>query len=534
VSPGHYVEIFLRRWPVLAVCIVASVIGAVAVTAVSAKQYEASSRVFIDVPVPQDVGQALQGFELSSQLLSSYTKIATSSTALGRISARVGGRLSPDQVRSRLTVSSVTGTLLIDVKARDSHPQVARDLADAGAATLQQMVEQLDPTRQNPVDAKIIDPASLPTTPVRPRPRVNVLLGGLVGLFAGAGLVVALESLDRAVRTPAQAAVAFGAPVLATIPRDRRLQGAPVIPAERSTTPIGEAFRSLRTAIRHLDDDGLRTLLVSSPVAGAGTTTVAANLATAIAAAGERAILIDADLRQPRLSTWFGLADRAGLTSVLLGEATLSDALHWVGPRLSVLPSGPVPQNPAELVRSQRMVEVLVAASELADVVVVDAPPVLTAADAAELGALADGVLLVVRSGATDAAAGPATVSVLAPVGGRIVGLALNDTRGRRPGPYAPRPSAPPEHTPAELAGLVRDAVASALVANPAPPGEARSSRSQPPGAQPAPATRGVTRRGAPSRSAKPVAKPVAKPTATRARRRSAPPPDDPPGRDQG
>ena len=419
-------------------CLLVGTLGALSVTRSTPKTYEATARLFVNLPTAGGVQEALQGVQLSSQLIASYAEIATSRSTASVVSEALDGRFSPEEVRGRISASAEPETLLIDVTAVDVDPASARDLANAAAEALTDVIGELETNRAGGVRARVIDAAVVPTTPIRPRPAREVTLGGLLGLGVGLGLALVLESLDRSITTPEQAAEAFGAPTLAMLPRQRRLASEPLIALEGVTSPAGEAYRSLRTAVRFLgSQQPLSTLLVSSAGAGEGKTTVAANFAIAVAQAGERVIVVDADLRRSRLAGLFDVdPDAPGLTDVVFGRVSLEAALQpWRG-GLLVLPPGPLPPNPSEVLGSEAMAAALEEASRLADVVVIDAPPVLPVTDATVLSALVDGTLLVARWGETETSAAEETRLTLDGVDAVVVGVALNGVRGRRTSSY--------------------------------------------------------------------------------------------------
>jgi capsular exopolysaccharide synthesis family protein len=193
-----------------------------------------------------------------------------------------------------------------------------------------------------------------------------------------------------------------------------------------------EPYKTLRTAVRFVAPDRpLKTLLVTSAGPDEGKTTTAANLAVAIALSGERVVVLDADLRRARLGRAFGLDSSVGLTSLVLGTASIQDALQSWDRGLQVMASGPLPPNPSEIVGSQLFNQLLQALSDVADFVVIDAPPVLPVSDAIAIAAQVDGVLLVARHGKTPRNAAAEARRKLAGVGANVVGYVLNAVPAR-------------------------------------------------------------------------------------------------------
>ena len=422
-----------RRWLPLALCFVAAVLGSGVLSATSPKTYEATSRLFVNIPAAREVQQALQGVQLSSQLIESYAKIATSRAVAQRVSDALEGQFTPGEVRSRLRATPQTDTLLLDVTASDVDPQSARDLANAAATVLTQVVSELEQGKEGSVEARVIDPAVTPTRPVSPRPRVDLAIGAILGLAAGAVVVVILEATDDSLVSPTAAAKALGKPILASVPRHKHLADEPLVALEGAGSPGAEAYRSLRTAVRFIDvDRTARTLLVTSPSAGEGKTTTAANLAVAFAQSGERVLVVDADLRRGRLAPLFGVLPEPGLTDVIARRVELPTASSEWRDELSVLGPGALPANPSELLGSQAMADLLADLGSAYDIVILDAPPILPVTDAVVLAALVDAVVVVAQWAKTSATAVEDAALVLQSVSAPVLGVVLNGVRGTR------------------------------------------------------------------------------------------------------
>lgn len=192
--------------------------------------------------------------------------------------------------------------------------------------------------------------------------------------------------------------------------------------------PAAEAYRTLRTNLQFAAlDNPLRVLLITSAGPGEGKTTTAANLGVAMAQSGSKVIIIGGDLRKPTLHQAFGLRNSTGLTNVLTGAVAWEDALQATDVEgLFILPAGPIPPNPAELLASKRMQDLLVEMRDKSDMVIIDAPPILAVTDAGVLSRLSDGVLLVVSVGVTPRDVAKAAKEQLQQVGARILGLVVN------------------------------------------------------------------------------------------------------------
>lgn len=332
------------------------------------------------------------------------------------------------------------------VTTEDGQPQIViapeqqreRDRLETNQALYQQIYSNLlqsyESVRlaeiQSTSTVRLVEEASAPdpARPIRPNVTKDVALAATVGLLIGIGLVFLIEVLDDTVKSPEEVARELGYPVLGYIGEIEEEAGWPVA-AVRPRTPIAEAFRSLRTNIQYTSvDHTIRTLLVTSPSPRDGKSTIATNLATVIAQSGKKVALVDADLRRPSLHLKLRLSNRTGLSDLFVQPNGQTETLarETKVPGLAVVTSGALPPNPAELVGSEKMGEILKAVSSQAEVVIIDSPPVMAVTDATVLAPRVDGVLLVIRPGATRLAAARQTVEYLVRADANILGVVLN------------------------------------------------------------------------------------------------------------
>jgi capsular exopolysaccharide synthesis family protein len=282
----------------------------------------------------------------------------------------------------------------------------------------------------------VIEPATLPTQPVGPNKMATILLAAAIGLLLAVGAAYLLEYLDDTLKNPEEVQKTLGLTTLGTVPVTKFEKGSELVVMTRSPSPSGEAYRVLRTNLQFAAvDHPLTTLMVTSPGPSEGKSTTAANLAAALAQFGRRTILLDADLHRPRLHHVFGLRNNTGVTTALIADDALhlGDLLQETSvPLLQVLTSGPIPPNPAELLGSSRMRQLLADLLARADVVVLDSPPVMALSDAAILSTQVDGVLLVLDAANSRREVARRAVAALQRVHGRIIGVLLNrvPTRG--------------------------------------------------------------------------------------------------------
>lgn len=287
----------------------------------------------------------------------------------------------------------------------------------------------------------VSEPAEVPVFPVRPRTLMNTLLAAIVGGMLALGAVFLIEYMDDTIKTPDDVSAALQLPTLGAIARVRGAEDDQVlITLTEPKSPVAEAYRTLRTNIQFSSvDRPIRTLLITSTGPGEGKSTTAANLAVVLAQTGQRVVLVDADLRRPRLHRMFGLPNAVGLTTTLLtGADPFLDGYLQAAPaeNLWVLTSGPLPPNPSELLGSRRMESLVQRLLEEADIVIFDSPPCLAVTDAAVLARQLDGVLLVIDAGETHRPLARRAVEELSTVGGRTIGVVLNKLSTGRSGYY--------------------------------------------------------------------------------------------------
>jgi non-specific protein-tyrosine kinase len=278
------------------------------------------------------------------------------------------------------------------------------------------------------------EPAAAPEAPVRPRTLVNTMVAGVIGVLLAAGAFLLIEALDDTLKGPDQVSDQLGLPVLGLIARHAPEEGSPVALAE-PRSQVAEAFRSLRTNIQFASvDRPLHTLLITSPTPAEGKSTVAVNLGAVIAQGGRRVAILDADLRRPRIHSLIGLPNRRGMSELFVEPALhLDGALQKSGTEgLLVLTSGESPPNPAELLGSEKMSEIISLVAGQVDLIVIDSPPVIAVTDSSVLAPRVDGVLLVFKPGVTQMGAARQTVDQLQRLGANLIGVVLNEVDLRR------------------------------------------------------------------------------------------------------
>ena len=293
----------------------------------------------------------------------------------------------------------------------------------------------------------LLESALVPTAPIKPRVVINLVVGAFLGLLLGVLLAFLVESLDNSIKTREDVEAIAGVVLLGAVPpiapigvrrmRPNEQRSDPnfdLVVHKKPKGPAAEACRAIRTNLMFAATDReLRRILVTSAAPRDGKSTTAISLGITMTQSGNRVLLVDTDLRRPRLHKALGVPGTEGLTSVLLGDAELEDVIKTTEvPNLFVLPCGPTPPNPAELCQSERFKKLMDELSSRFDRVIMDSPPVMPVTDAVVLSTIADGCLLVARAGMTSKPAFYGAVRQILDVGGRLLGCALNDYDVRR------------------------------------------------------------------------------------------------------
>ncbi|MFD5425544.1 polysaccharide biosynthesis tyrosine autokinase [Streptomyces sp. NPDC127084] len=398
----------LRSWPAIVVCALLGIGTSWTVTAFATPVYQARTQLFVSAqPGGTDIVQLQQGNAFSQARVQSYASIVTSRQVTEGVVGKLRLDTTPEELATRITAEAPLNTVLVNVAVSDADPVLAAKTANAVALRFSEVVERLETPRgdpaktRSPVKIGVTERATPPSAPVSPRPMLNTALGLLAGLLVGGAIAVLRETLDTTVKTTEALAEHTGLPVLGAIPYDRKSAGLPPADGALGYSPRAEAFRHLRTNLK-FTQVGRKpgAIVVTSAHPGEGKTSAAMGLALSLADAGTSTCLVDADLRRPRIAAAFGLVQDAGLSSVLIGQAEIEDVVQQTG-RLSVLTSGPIPPNPAELLASGRMDEVLAGLTERYETVIVDSAPLLPVADTVGLAPLAQGAILVAQAGKT-------------------------------------------------------------------------------------------------------------------------------------
>ena len=471
-------RVLRHRWPIVALAIGSTAAATLAVSLLTTPTYEASAELLLQPRSTEslfdpDTGQRID----PNRLVQTEIQVLRSEPVRERVAVALG--LDPDDVPS-VSGRSVGQTDVVEVSVRNTDPQTARVVANVYANAyidfrrtqavddllkaneqirtrineLQTQINSLpegDPQRDRLSDqlaafrqqfdelevagalrtggAQLVRAAETPEDPVEPTTARNSRVGARPRRHARHRAALLVDHLDDTVKSREDLAEIIGElPVMAIIPETEHPAGTPVTQAT-TQQPATEAYRTLRTSLQFLSlDRPLRVLQVVSALPGEGKTTTVANLAVVLARNGQRVVAVDTDLRRPQMAEEFSVVTSVGLTQVLLGTATLDGALRPVSgePDLHLLPSGPPPPNPSELLGSQPFRDLVNQLAIRFDVVVLDSAPVLPVSDALVLTAVADGVIFIVQANKTSARQVRRGLEQLAQAHAPVLGVVLN------------------------------------------------------------------------------------------------------------
>ena len=437
---SDYLRVLRSHWVGVVALVVAGVCAAAVFNLTQPQVYAANATGFVSA-AGSDNNPALGSVAdtLAKSRAKSYVDIARSRATAQGVIDELGLEDTPSALIGRISVEQPLDTVLIKITAQAAQPLLAQQLADAWVTALADQVAEIENPSgrgQGALQVVPIEAAALPTAPVSPRVELNLLIGGVIGVLLGIAYALLRNQLDRRLRSSAEVERQFGVTVAGAIPTASELaqsDGAgPVAVQDRAggqrRSESAEAFRKLRTNLQFMDvDNPPRIIIITSPQQGDGKSTIAANLAGALAVSGESVMLIDGDLRRPTVADKFGLVEGAGLTDVLIGRVDVDDVTqeHPDYPNLQILAAGGTPPNPSELLGSMTMRNLLKDLSARS-MVIVDAPPLLPVTDAAVLTAVADGAFVVISSGKTLDSELRDALGNLEAVRGRALGVIFN------------------------------------------------------------------------------------------------------------
>ena len=429
----EYFQAIRRGWALVLTLFIIGGSAGFAFSQVQTPQYQASCRLFVAMGGVSDQSTSLQGAaQFAAQRVRSYTQVVSSPNVLQPIIDQMHLSVTPLELSDRLSVTNPLDTVLLDVRAKDINPVQAASIANLACSNLGTEIEKIELVRtslaaSSAVTVSVISPATAPMVPVSPRKTLNLALGLLVGMTLGAGIAILRETLDTRIKDASTIVDRIGASPIGVIPFDPDRKMTPLV-ALSSRSFGSEAFRAVRTNLQYVNvDNPPKVFVITSSVPNEGKSTTTANLAITFALNGARVLVVEADLRLPRLAAYLGTESSVGLTDVLAGNRELEDVVVPFRDGLfDLLPAGKVPPNPSELLGSDHMRHLLNSVRGSYDVTILDSPPLLPVTDAAVIAAQTDGAIVVTRHNFTRREQLDKSLEALGQVSAQLIGTIIN------------------------------------------------------------------------------------------------------------
>jgi capsular exopolysaccharide synthesis family protein len=436
MSVARAIGVLRKRWWIV---LIATILGGAAAFAASSTVtpiYHSTASLYFSLRTASSGSDINQGSAYTQAQMLSFARLATSSVVLDSVADELDGDLSTNQLRRTMSVTIPQNTVILDVRVGSTDPDRAALVANAIADSLIDAVDEVAPDSaegEATVTARSIDPASPAAFQTSPNKQQDALLGAIVGFLAASVAVVLAAALDTRVRSKTALEGITEHPVLGSIEQTAPSVDPRPVAIRQPNGSAAEAFRQVRSGLRFASaSHDTRTLAITSSRPAEGKTWTAANLAFVLAETGKRVLLVDADLRKPKVADAFGIIGAVGLTTVLIDAIPLPNAVQpWPRSTLEILPAGAVPPNPAELLASERMKELLQQVADDYDLVVIDTAPVQVVADATVIAQQVDSVLIVADTTRVRRAQLAATIEALERTGAHISGVVLNRVKPR-------------------------------------------------------------------------------------------------------
>lgn len=415
-----------RLWMIILFIVIGIVAAGLFSFYVLKPEYQTFTTLMVGKPKDYQVENKIEYNDLllNQRLVHTYGVLVQSRDVSDKVIENLGLDMSFDTFSNKVSVNLVKDTEIIKIQVTDNDPVLAADIANETASVFMDSVKKFMKVE----NVQVIDEAQVPQEPIKPRPMLNMAIAGVLGVMLGVFLAFLFEYLDNTIKTPEDVRKYLELSVIGTIPKvkdeDKKL-----ISLTDPKSPITEAFRTLRTNIQFSSiDKQLKTIIITSSTPGEGKSTISANLAGTIAQGEKKVLLVDCDLRKPKVHKTFNINNVEGLTNLLVGNKSVEEVAHkYEGlENLYIITSGPIPPNPAELLASKRMEDFITDIKKDFDMIILDTPPVGLVTDSAVLSTVADGLILVTAVAQTEIGNVVIGKELLNKVKANIIGVVLN------------------------------------------------------------------------------------------------------------
>jgi succinoglycan biosynthesis transport protein ExoP len=457
-NDNDYIEIdlrelffaLLRKWWFILLCFVITTgITFVVTFYYIVPVYQAETTLFLGKEKDSIGGITFSDLQLGNQLIVDYREIIKSNLVTEEVISKLNLDMDIKTFKERVEVTTITDSRIFRISFESTDPQLAADVANELAQVISEKAAEIIEVK----NVSIIDVAKVPEEPIKPKKLKSMAVAALVGVLVGVLIIIILELLDNTFKKPEDVEKKLGTKVIGSVPqfegykKKKKLSKQEAKERDRKNlitllnpkSPAAEAYRAMRTNIHYCGiDKELKTIVVTSPGPSDGKTTTSCNLAISFAQNGKKVLLIDADLRKAKVHKYFDLPNHVGLTNCLVDNVDPSDAimLRKDIPNLHFILAGHVPPNPAELLGSNKMKELLEKLQGSFDVIVIDTPPVMNVTDSTILAGMADGIILVVSAGETNIEIAREALKTISEVGTKILGTALVKIDAQSVGSY--------------------------------------------------------------------------------------------------
>lgn len=425
----EYLRAIRHHWWVVVLLLAVGVAAGIFAGRQEPVRYRASVTFFVATRAGDSVASAAQGDQFAQRRVNSYVELLGSDRLAQMVAEDLTAEASTAEVRRSLRGRADLDTVLLSADATTESRGLALAIAESVAEAFPVLVAELEGSAggQSSVNLEVVSGPGVRRLPSGAR--ADLLLRSALGGLAGLGAAVLLHLRDRAVRREEQLVEVGAGPLLGLIPNDPTAKGSPLPTDDGADAQRIERLRHLRTSLEFISvDRAIQVLVVTSSVAGEGKSFLSVNLAEMLAVQGREVLVVEADLRRPTMEKYFQLRHRVGLADAIAGRVAVREAIQPSGshPRLSVMASGELPPNPAELLGSAACAELIEDLRTRFDVIVLNTPPVLPVTDGAVLATRADGVVLVAQYGRTSDQQLARSAATLRRVGAHFLGSVLN------------------------------------------------------------------------------------------------------------